>query len=72
MPMVNAAIPSDATAVIVIAIIIIIIIIVVVVVVVFARDRTTEKKVSILFLPGLGPLSVVIWEGNLQVNTLSH
>ena len=71
MPMVNAAIPSDATAVIVIAIIIIIIIIVVVVVV-FARDRTTEKKVSILFLPGLGPLSVVIWEGNLQVNTLSH
>lgn len=64
MPMVNAAIPSDATAVIVIAIIIIII--------VFARDRTTEKKVYILFLPGLGPLSVVIWEGNLQVNTLSH
>ena len=67
MPMVNAAIPSDATAVIVIAIIIIIIIIIV-----FARDRTTEKKVYILFLPGLGPLSVVIWEGNLQVNTLSH
>lgn len=45
---------------------------IIIIIIVFARDRTTEKKVYILFIPGLGPLSVVIWEGNLQVNTLSH